>query len=160
MSSVHGRSPAHISDRPHPLKSSFSVATALICVYGRPHAIRHTQLLNSTRLRVPKSASMLFNCIGTLIRPLQGRSYFLVSYSQPHGTRTFTPFLAFAILIFHLLVPGLPRLHRFRNRRPRFFEQESKYAHKVRLYSLQRVYQVCYYSIAASFMMQKRQRGK
>ena len=159
MLSVYGRSSAHISDRPHPLKSSFSAAMALICVYGRPHAIRHTQLLNSTQLRVPKRASMLFNCIGTLISPLQGRSYFFALYSQPHGTRTFT-FLAFAILIFHLLVSGLPRLHRFQNRQPRFFEQESKYSHKVRLYSLQRVYLVCYYSIATSFMMQKRQRGK
>jgi hypothetical protein len=73
----------HVSDRPsyvplnpyhsHPLKSSsFSGYGFVLCVWlTAPYAVRspHTHLLDSTRSRVPKSASRLFDGIEIFTRP-------------------------------------------------------------------------------------------
>ena len=64
---------------------------------------------------MPKSASRLFDGIGTSIRPSARQALFPCVVSPSSLTtlrfRTFTPFLAPAMLPFRLLAPSFPRLH-------------------------------------------------
>ena len=99
------------------------MATALSCAYGWLHAIRYNYLilvlLDLIRLRVRKSASRLFDGIGTFTRPFARQVTFLCVVSvvlTPQRFRTFTPFLVLAMLLFRPLGPRSPRPHRLRER--------------------------------------------